>query len=333
MKPFRLYEPTTINETVSTLRDLGDGAKLYAGGTELLLAMKAGYLHYDELVNVKTVAGLDRIWKETDGTLHIGPVATHAALESSPLVAECRPLLANVEHRVANVRVRNVGTIGGNICFAEPHSDPAAVFVLSALHQLDAAAFAKFVDVREMHGRITDGQLARNAGRTRRRFIDLLLTQTQPGYLPLLQRYMRAVRSRNALLKQRKPDSDALDSFTGEVVKCGNELMAHRRAMIPQLAEQAHAAFARIAPEDEELCVEYQPRVKNDFAEELKKVRERELSQGATLIGPHRDELKPLTGIALAEGLSNYAYPGDEYISSIQSVIRYNQLERYDLLN
>ena len=47
----------------------------------------------------------------------------------------------------------------------------------------------------------------------------------------------------------------------------------------------------------------------------------------------YRDELKPLSGIALAEGLSNYAYPGDEYISSIQSVIRYNQLERYDLLN
>ncbi len=47
----------------------------------------------------------------------------------------------------------------------------------------------------------------------------------------------------------------------------------------------------------------------------------------------YRDELKPLSGIALAEGLSNYAFPGDEYISSIQSVIRYNQLERYDLLN
>ena len=47
----------------------------------------------------------------------------------------------------------------------------------------------------------------------------------------------------------------------------------------------------------------------------------------------HRDEFKPITGIALAEGLTNYAYPGDEYISSIQSVIRYNQLERYDLLN
>ena len=47
----------------------------------------------------------------------------------------------------------------------------------------------------------------------------------------------------------------------------------------------------------------------------------------------YRDELKPLSGIALAEGLSNYAFPGDEYISSNQSVIRYNQLERYDLLH
>jgi len=131
LKPFRLHEPTTVSEAIGLLREHGDAARLYAGGTELLLAMKAGYLHYDELVNVKTVTGLDRIWKETDGTLHIGPAATHAALESSVLVAECRPLLANVEHRVANVRVRNVGTIGGNICFAEPHSDPAAVLVLS----------------------------------------------------------------------------------------------------------------------------------------------------------------------------------------------------------
>ena len=137
-----------------------------------------------------------------------------------------------------------------------------------------------------------DLQLVKGAGRTRRRFIDLLLTQTRPGYLPLLQRYMRAVRSRNALLKKRNPDSNALDSFTGEVVKSGNELMAYRRELIPRLAEQATEAFGRIAPEAEGLQLGYQPRVKNDFVEELKKVRERELSQGATLIGPHRDELK-----------------------------------------
>ncbi|MEE8518044.1 MAG: xanthine dehydrogenase family protein subunit M [Dehalococcoidia bacterium] len=130
MRPFRLHEPTTVDEALSVLRQRGDSARLYAGGTELLLAMKAGFLEYDDLVNVKTIAGLDAITTDADGNLHIGPAATHSTLESSPVILERFPLLAEVEHRVANVRVRNVGTIGGNICFAEPHSDPATVFNL-----------------------------------------------------------------------------------------------------------------------------------------------------------------------------------------------------------
>src|SRR5215472_13939448 len=68
-----------------------------------------------------------------------------------------------------------------------------------------------------------DLQLVKGAARARRRFLDLLLAQTQPGYLPLLQRYMRAVRNRNALLKQRIVDEAALDSFSAELVKLGNE--------------------------------------------------------------------------------------------------------------
>lgn len=87
-------------------------------------------MEYDDLINVKTIAGLDGISTDGDGNLHIGPTATHKALETSPLIADRFPLLGDVEHRVANVRVRNVGTIGGNICFAEPHSDPATVFNL-----------------------------------------------------------------------------------------------------------------------------------------------------------------------------------------------------------
>ena len=137
-----------------------------------------------------------------------------------------------------------------------------------------------------------DLQLVKGAGRIRRRFMDLLLSQTQPGYLPLLQRYMRAVRSRNALLKQKQPDSGSLDSFSAEVVKLGNELMKYRCEMIPQLADMAKLAFERIAPEAEELRMEYQPRVKSDFASELEKAHVRELAQRTTLIGPHRDELK-----------------------------------------
>jgi len=129
LKPFRLHEPTTIEETVGLLSKLGESAKLYAGGTELLLAMKSGFLHYADLVNVKTVAGLDAI-SVSGNTLSIGPNATHSSIERSDVVRDHSPLIAEVEHRVANVRVRNVGTLGGNLCFAEPHSDPGALLLL-----------------------------------------------------------------------------------------------------------------------------------------------------------------------------------------------------------
>ncbi len=129
MKPFGLHEPTTVSEAVGALHELGDGGKLYAGGTELLLAMKSGLLEYDTLVNVKSVPDLGDV--SLDGTsLLIGASATHSTIEHSDVVKEHFPLIADVEHRVANVRVRNVGTLVGNLCFAEPHSDPGALLLL-----------------------------------------------------------------------------------------------------------------------------------------------------------------------------------------------------------
>src|SRR6266567_7010283 len=69
-----------------------------------------------------------------------------------------------------------------------------------------------------------DLQLIKGPGRGRRRFLDLLLSQTEAGYLPMLQRYTRALRSRNALLKQPVLDESALESFSREVVRLGQEL-------------------------------------------------------------------------------------------------------------
>ena len=129
LRPFRLHEPTTVEEATSLLADLGEAARPYAGGTELLLVMKAGVLAYDHLVNVKTVAGLAGIELDA-GVLRIGAAVTHRELESSAVLRERFALLASVERRVANVRVRNVGTLGGNLCFAEPHSDPGTALLL-----------------------------------------------------------------------------------------------------------------------------------------------------------------------------------------------------------
>lgn len=136
-----------------------------------------------------------------------------------------------------------------------------------------------------------DLQLVKGASRTRRRFLDLLLAQTQPGYLALLQRYLRCVRNRNALLKHRLADEAALDSFSAELVRLGNEIIAARRALVPRFSPLVRLACRRISNDAEELRIEYQPVVKNDFAVELAQSRARERALRATVIGPHRDDL------------------------------------------
>jgi carbon-monoxide dehydrogenase medium subunit len=79
-------------------------------------------------VDLKTIPGLDSI-ECVDGGLKIGSLATHLSIEQSPLVRQRLPVFAGMEHRVANIRVRATGTLGGNLCFGEPHSDPATVLL------------------------------------------------------------------------------------------------------------------------------------------------------------------------------------------------------------
>src|ERR1035438_1910583 len=142
-----------------------------------------------------------------------------------------------------------------------------------------------------------DLQLIKGTARARRRFLDLLLAQTQPGYLPLLQRYMRAVRARNALLKHSRQggtDEATLDSFSRELVELGNQLIRMRAELAPKFSPLARLAYRRISNDAEELRIEYQPSVKKDFAVELAQSRNRERTYRSTLVGPHRDDLQLL---------------------------------------
>ncbi len=137
-----------------------------------------------------------------------------------------------------------------------------------------------------------DLQLVKGAARARRRFLDLLLAQTFPAYLPTLQRYAHALRSRNALLKQRTFDPIALESFSRELIALGEEITRLRHELIPRISPLARLAYRRIASNAEELRLEYQPSIKSDFAVELAQSRAREQSYRTTIIGPHRDELQ-----------------------------------------
>jgi aerobic carbon-monoxide dehydrogenase medium subunit len=128
LRRFRLEEPESVQEASELLGRFGESAKIYAGGTELLLAMKEGLIQYERLVNVKRVKGLNEV-KLDNGTLRLGALCTHHELESSPLLQEKLPALVKLEQNVANVRVRQVGTFGGNLCFAEPHADPGTLLL------------------------------------------------------------------------------------------------------------------------------------------------------------------------------------------------------------
>jgi DNA replication and repair protein RecF len=136
-----------------------------------------------------------------------------------------------------------------------------------------------------------DIQLVKGPASRRRRYLDLLLAQTQPAYLPILQRYTRTVRSRNALLKQRMPDVTALEAFTREMVTLGIQLSDMRRKIFPEITPIATEAYRRITNAAEELRIEYAASVKRDFWVELRKCEARERAMRMTLVGPHRDEL------------------------------------------
>jgi aerobic carbon-monoxide dehydrogenase medium subunit len=146
LRPFTLHRPETAGEACALLVELGEDAAVYAGGTELLLLMKLGLLRPRHLVDVKRIRGFGEIYLEShlgrrgpspatggaddDGArLTIGAAVTHRTVEQSPLVRARCPLVGSVARHVANVRVRNVGTVGGNLAFADPHSDLATLFL------------------------------------------------------------------------------------------------------------------------------------------------------------------------------------------------------------
>jgi aerobic carbon-monoxide dehydrogenase medium subunit len=128
LRRFRLEEPESVGQVSDLLSRFGDSAKIYAGGTELLLAMKEGLVQYERLINVKKLTGLNEVG-EADGTIRIGALCTHHELEKSELVRRRLPSLHKLEQNVANVRVRQSGTLGGNLCFAEPHADPGTLLM------------------------------------------------------------------------------------------------------------------------------------------------------------------------------------------------------------
>lgn len=149
--PFLMLRPDTVEEALGLASEHGDAARYYAGGTELLLVMREGFLDADVLIDLKRIDALSGITlDEADATLRIGAVTTHADVERSSVVRAWFPELARLAGTLANLRVRNTGTLGGNLCFAEPHGDPATMLIAAdARVMLETREGSRTVDVED----------------------------------------------------------------------------------------------------------------------------------------------------------------------------------------
>ena len=129
LQPLQLIQPETVQEASQAMTHFGDKAKLYAGGAELLLLLRNRLIDAEVLIDLKKIDRLRRL-DAINGILRIGACLTHHEVASSPAIRERAPAFALAESQLANVRVRNQGTLGGNLAFNDPHSDPGTVLLL-----------------------------------------------------------------------------------------------------------------------------------------------------------------------------------------------------------
>ena len=152
-----------------------------------------------------------------------------------------------------------------------------------------------------------DLEIVYGAPSVRRRYLNILISQTDREYLGAIQRYERVLRQRNHLLRQIRDGSARINELAfwdDELVKEGICIMAQRHATVRMLSEGANPMYARLSGGSETLAVSYQPNVAlpdgSDISREsiaelistkLKEQRRQELARGITVTGPHRDDL------------------------------------------
>lgn len=133
MKDFEYFSASSLQEACSLISQYKDVGKVLAGGQSLITLLRQKLISPTCLIDIKGLKELDFIEFDKKSGLRIGALTTHRAIEKSPLVQEKYDVLSEMEKSVASVQTRNWGTIGGNLCSADPIGDPApSLIVLGA---------------------------------------------------------------------------------------------------------------------------------------------------------------------------------------------------------
>src|SRR4030042_5622443 len=128
MKKFDYLRPQTLEGALSLLNQHGKKAKLIAGGTDVIVMIKRKTIAPDVLISLQGIPGLDQI--KYNGSLSIGPMVTHRAIEKSEVIRKNFSALTDATDFLGSIQIRNVATIGGNICTAAPSADTATPLIV-----------------------------------------------------------------------------------------------------------------------------------------------------------------------------------------------------------
>jgi CO/xanthine dehydrogenase FAD-binding subunit len=123
MKKFDYFKPKTLEEALTLFAKYGGKAKWVAGGTDVMVMIKQKTMAPDVLISLQGIPGLDQI--KLNGSLSIGPMVTHRAIERSEIIRKNFSALADATDYLGSIQIRNVATLGGNICTAAPSADTA----------------------------------------------------------------------------------------------------------------------------------------------------------------------------------------------------------------
>jgi carbon-monoxide dehydrogenase medium subunit len=163
MTPFELAEPASLAEAIRLLDPDDPTVRPIAGGTALMLMMKAGVFRPAKLVSLRAIEGLSVIGTAPDGTLTIGATTPLATMERSPLVRAHAPVIIRTLRTLSNVRVRNVATVGGHLAHADPHMDlPPVLVALGARVAVAGPAGARKIPVEDLFAGYFETVLAKN---------------------------------------------------------------------------------------------------------------------------------------------------------------------------
>jgi carbon-monoxide dehydrogenase medium subunit len=151
MTPFELAEPQTLRDAIGLLDPDDASVRPIAGGTALMLMMKAGVFRPLRLVSLRAIKNLSAIEAAADGALTIGAMTPLAVVERSEAVLAHAPVITQTLRTLSNRRVRNVATVGGSLAHADPHMDlPPVLIALDAHVVVAGRAGERTVAVEEL---------------------------------------------------------------------------------------------------------------------------------------------------------------------------------------